>query len=114
MGIELDILSHTAKLVGIFEFYADVSAFVNLDMVYKFNEYVACQLFNVLIFEERRQKRAFRIHTIFKLIPFCPQGAENGIDGLGLLFVVLAHVSVIGMSNLAVFPVLIESLFVAQ
>ena len=67
---------------------------------------------DVLIFEERRQKRAFRSHSVFKLIPFLPQGAENGIDGLGLLFIVLAHVAIIVVRNLAVFPVLIEGLLV--
>ena len=32
-GVELDILSHTAELVSVFEFHADIAALVNLDMV---------------------------------------------------------------------------------
>ena len=34
-GIELDIFSHAAELVSVFEFHADVAALVNFDMVWQ-------------------------------------------------------------------------------
>ena len=72
-------------------------------MVDKLDKYIPCQLVDVLIFKKRRKKRAFRIHSIFRLIPFFTLEAENGVNGLGLLFAVLAHVPVIAVRNLAVF-----------
>ena len=54
LGIKFDILSHTARLIGMFEFHADAAALINLNVVDKLDKYILCQLVDVLIFKKRR------------------------------------------------------------
>ncbi len=49
-GIDFNVLGNPAELVRKLKMNADIAVFVNLDMVYQFNQDFAGQLFDVLIF----------------------------------------------------------------
>ena len=49
-GVDFNVLGNPAELVRKLEMNADIAVFVNLDMVYQFNQDFAGQLFDVLIF----------------------------------------------------------------
>ena len=54
-GIDFNVLGNPAELVRKLKMNADIAVFVNLDMVYQFNQNFAGQLFNVLIFRKGYQ-----------------------------------------------------------
>ena len=54
-GIDFNVLGNPAELVRKLKMNADIAIFVNIDMVYQFNQDFTGQLFNVLIFRKGYQ-----------------------------------------------------------
>ena len=110
MGIELDKLSDPAQLVGKPEYDADTASLIDLDVVYQFDQNIPRQLFDVLILPEGRQEGVFRINAVFQFPLFFSEPFQDLVQCLGLLLIVLFHVPVIRVRDLAVFPILVDGL----
>ena len=114
MGIEFDKLSDPAQLVGKPEHNADTATLIDLDMVHQLDQNIPRQLFDVLILPEGRQEGIFRINAVFQLPLFFSEPFQDLVQCLGLLLIVLFHVPVIRVRDLAVLPVLIDCLLISD
>ena len=63
-GVDFNVLGNPAELVRKLKMNADITVFVNLDMVYQFNQDFAGQLFDVLIFRKGYQRRMLLVNAI--------------------------------------------------
>ena len=63
-GVDFNILGNPAELVRKLKMNADIAVFVNLDIVYQFNQNFAGQLFNVLIFRKGYQRRMLLVNAV--------------------------------------------------
>ena len=63
-GVDFNVLGNPAELVRKLKMNADIAVFVNLDMVYQFNQDFAGQLFDVLIFRKGYQRRMLLVNAI--------------------------------------------------
>ena len=55
-GVDFNVLGNPAELIRKLKVNTDIAVFVNLDMVYQFNQDFAGQLFDVLIFRKGYQR----------------------------------------------------------
>ena len=63
-GVDFNVLGNLAELVRKLKVNADIAVFVNLDMVYQFNQNFAGQLFDVLIFCKSYQRGMLLVNAI--------------------------------------------------
>ena len=63
-GIGFNILGNPAELVRKLKMNADIAVFVNLDMVYQFDQNFAGQLFDVLIFRKGYQRGMLLVNAV--------------------------------------------------
>ncbi len=63
-GVDFNVLGNPAELVRKLKMNADIAVFVNLDIVYQFNQNFAGQLFNVLIFRKGYQRRMLLVNAV--------------------------------------------------
>ncbi len=63
-GIDFNVLGNPAELVRKLKMNADIAVFVNLDMVYQFNQDFAGQLFDVLIFRKGYQRGMLLVNAV--------------------------------------------------
>ena len=63
-GVDFNVLGNLAELVRKLKVNADIAVFVNLDMVYQLNQNFAGQLFDVLIFCKRYQRRMLLVNAV--------------------------------------------------
>ena len=68
-GVDFNVLGNPAELVRKLEMNADIAVFVNLDMVYQFNQNFPGQLFDVLIFHFPLQQRCHKIYGLNHILP---------------------------------------------
>ncbi len=63
-GVDFNVLGNPAELVRKLKMNADIAVFVNLDMVYQFNQDFASQLFDVLIFRKGYQRGMLLVNAV--------------------------------------------------
>ena len=63
-GIDFNVLGNPAELVRKLKMNANIAVFVNLDMVYQFNQDFAGQLFDVLIFRKGYQRGMLLVNAV--------------------------------------------------
>ncbi len=63
-GVDFNVLGNPAELVRKLKMNADIAVFVNLDMVYQFNQNFAGQLFDVLIFCKSYQRGMLLVNAV--------------------------------------------------
>lgn len=63
-GVDFNVLGNPAELVRKLKMNADIAVFVNLDMVYQFNQDFAGQLFDVLIFRKGYQRGMLLVNAV--------------------------------------------------
>ncbi len=63
-GVDFNVLGNLAELVRKLKVNADIAVFVNLDMVYQFNQNFAGQLFDVLIFCKSYQRGMLLVNAV--------------------------------------------------
>ena len=63
-GVDFNILGNPAELVRKLKVNTDIAVFVNLDMVYQFNQNFAGQLFDVLIFCKSYQRGMLLVNAV--------------------------------------------------
>ena len=63
-GVDFNVLGNPAELVRKPKMNADIAIFVNLDMVYQFNQDFTGQLFNVLIFRKGYQRGMLLVNAV--------------------------------------------------
>lgn len=61
--VNFSVLGNPAELSRKLEFHADIAIFVNLDMVYKFNQNFPAKCYNVLVFH-KGHKSGMRVDDI--------------------------------------------------
>lgn len=65
-------------------------------------------------FRKSSQKRIFSAYAIFQFVPLCFQIGDNRADGFVLPLVIFAHVAVVVVRDVTIFPVLVKCLFVSH
>ncbi len=63
-GVDFNVLGNPAELVRKLKVNTDIAVFVNLDMVYQFNQDFAGQLFDVLIFRKGYQRGMLLVNAV--------------------------------------------------
>ena len=69
-GVNFNVLGNPAELIRKLKFHADIAVFINLDMVYKFNQNFPVKCFNVLVFHKGYKSGMLIVNTVCQFRPF--------------------------------------------